>query len=319
MSCGLLIPEQQVYRDVVELMRFADLALFAAKRSGRGRVCIFDTVMDESQRFRQAIETGLRKAIANNELALHYQPIVERESLTAVGFEALLRWFSPEHGSISPAVFIPIAEESNLIEELGEWVVSQALADSRDWPELFVSINFSPRQFKRADFPDWLDAHVAKWRTSPSRIQIEVTETAIFENSERAADILGEVQNRGYRIALDDFGTGYSSLFNIKNFSLNCIKIDKSFIDGLGNDKHCSAIVSSIVHLAQELGLSIIAEGVETHTQCQMLQATGCSHFQGYFFGKAQPALEAARMARDNQRKQTVDGRPRRLATGQLR
>lgn len=309
-SCGLMTPKDQPYRDASELMRFADLALFAAKRGGRERVCIFDAAMDESQRFRQTIEAGLRQAIAGNELDLHYQPIVERDSLNTVGFEALLRWNSPDHGLVSPAIFIPIAEESGLIEDLGEWVVDRALGDCRDWPDLFVSINFSPRQFKRANFIEWLDARVSRAQVAPGNVQIEITETAIFEDTAWAADALHELQNKGYRIALDDFGTGYSSLFNIKNFSLNCLKIDKSFIEGLGKDKHSAAIVSSIVHLARALGLHIVAEGVETEDQCQMLRLTGCSHMQGFLFGKPAAAAQAAEHARNQAGQRDATSRP---------
>ncbi|MCJ2185728.1 putative bifunctional diguanylate cyclase/phosphodiesterase [Novosphingobium beihaiensis] len=293
-SCGLMMPKEQPYRDASELMRFADLALFAAKRDGRERVCVFDGAMDESQRFRQVIEGGLRRAIAEGELSLHYQPIVERDDLKTVGFEALLRWNSPESGPISPAIFIPIAEESGLIDDLGEWVVDHALKDCAGWPDLFVSINFSPRQFKRANFVEWLDARVAHAQVAPRNVQIEITETAIFEDTSWAADVLRELQAKGYRIALDDFGTGYSSLFNIKNFSLNCLKIDKSFIEGLGHDRHSAAIVSSVIHLARALGLYIIAEGVETDEQCQVLRLTGCSHMQGFLFGKPANAAETA-------------------------
>lgn len=313
-SCGLMMPKHQPYRDASELMRFADLALFAAKRGGRERVCLFDSAMDESQRFRQAIEAGLRKAIAGDELALHYQPIVERDNLTTVGFEALLRWNSPEHGLVSPAIFIPIAEESGLIDDLGEWVVDHALNDCREWPDMFVSINFSPRQFKRSNFVEWLDSRLAQMQVNPRNIQIEITETTIFEDTQWAANVLRELQNKGYRIALDDFGTGYSSLFNIKNFSLNCVKIDKSFIEGLGHDKHSAAIVSSIVHLARALGLHIVAEGVETEDQCQMLRLTGCSHMQGFLFGKPAAAAEASELVR-NQARET-NAAPRLKAIG---
>jgi len=295
-SCGLMLPARQPLRSTNELMRCADLALFAAKQGGRGQVRVFDTQMDETNRFRRTIEDGLCKAIARDELALHYQPIVERDALEVVGFEALLRWNSPEHGLVSPSVFIPIAEESRLIDDLGEWVLDRALADSRSWPDLFVSINFSPRQFKRPDFADWLDRRVALARTVPDRVQIEITETAIFEDAERAGHLLSELEQRGYRIALDDFGTGYSSLFNIKNFALSCIKIDKSFIEGLGNDRHSVAIVGSIVHLARALGLSVVAEGVETDAQCQMLRVTGCSHLQGFLFGRAEPLARTAQV-----------------------
>lgn len=297
-SGGLLIPADHPHRDKQEMLRLADLALFAAKRAGRGQVCVFDQAMDDTHRFRQAIEAGLHKAIERNELALHYQPIVERDDLRTVGFEALLRWESAEHGMVSPAIFIPVAEESKLIDELGEWVLDRALQDSREWPDMFVSINFSPRQFKRLDFVEWLDSKVRQRGVSPAQIQIEITETAIFEDSERAADVLRQMQAKGYRIALDDFGTGYSSLFNIKNFSLTCIKIDKSFIEGLGRDKHSAAIVNSVVHLARSLGLNVVAEGVEHEDQCQMLRITGCSHLQGFLFGKAEPAEQAILRAR---------------------
>lgn len=291
-SCGLMLPGDYPSREIMELVRCADLALFAAKQSGRGVVRLFDSEMDETHRFRQQIEAGLRRAIERDELAIHYQPIVERDSLAVVGLEALLRWTSSEHGAVSPSVFIPIAEESQLIDQLGEWVVDRALADSRDWPDLFVSINFSPRQFRRVDFLEWLDGRVAHWGCNPASVQIEVTETAIFEDAERAAAQLQEIESRGYRIALDDFGTGYSSLFNIQKFALSCIKIDKSFIEGLGKDRHSTAIVGSVVHLAKSLGLAVVAEGVESEAQCQMLRVTGCSHLQGYFFGAAQPAVD---------------------------
>ncbi len=291
-SCGLMIPSDYPSREMMELVRCADLALFAAKEAGRGIVRLFDQEMDASQRFRQQVEDGLRHAIERNELVLHFQPIVERNSLEVAGFEALLRWESPDHGMVSPNVFIPIAEESQLIDELGEWVVDQALSESLNWPEMFVSINFSPRQFRRGDFLGWLNGKVAKWGVQPGSVQIEITETAIFEDTDRAVTLLQEIEAAGYRVALDDFGTGYSSLLNIKNFALSCIKIDKSFIDGLGQDRHSTAIVGSVVHLADALGLSVVAEGVESNIQCELLRVSGCSHLQGFLFGRAKPSSE---------------------------
>jgi diguanylate cyclase (GGDEF)-like protein len=299
-SCGLMLPRQHPSREINDLIRCADLALFAAKQRGRGQVCVFDSCMDETYRFRQAIEEGLREALSRNEFELHYQPIVEQGSLSVVGFEALLRWNSSEHGSVSPKVFIPIAEESRLIDRLGDWVLDRALADSRHWPDLFVSINFSPLQFRRPDFLEWLDKRVAHWGADPTQIQLEITETALFEDAEGARRLLQQIEERGYRIALDDFGTGYSSLFNIKNFALNCIKIDKSFIEGLGRDRHSAAIVTSVVHLARALGLSIVAEGVETVEQCQLLRLAGCSHLQGFLFGRAEAAQSASKHLTNN-------------------
>ncbi|MEP7349784.1 MAG: EAL domain-containing protein [Sphingorhabdus sp.] len=268
-----------------DLMRYADLALFAAKREGRNRVCLFDAEMDESVRFRRQIEEGLVSALQSGELKLVYQPIVERNSLAIVGFEALARWESTEHGEIPPRVFIPIAEESGLIWEIGDWTIRRALADCRNWPGLYVSINFSPKQFKQSDLVAKLCGHAFAAGVSHNRIQIEITETAIFDDVERAESILRTLRTLGFRVALDDFGTGYSSLFNIKNFALDCIKIDKSFIDGLGHEASSTAIVRAVTQLAQALGLTVIAEGVETPAQCQALRVIGCSHLQGYLFG----------------------------------
>ena len=285
-SIGIVYPADFPTHDALELKRYADLALFSAKRGQRGRIAEFDARLDASARFRRMIEEGLHHAIAHNEFSLHYQPIVERSSLSIVGFEALLRWTSAEHGPISPTVFIPIAEEGALIHQIGDWVVRQALADSHLWPDQYVSINFSPRQFKRNDLVQSLCEAAEAADVAFERIQIEVTETAVFENVERATTALRQFKDFGFRIALDDFGTGYSSLFHVKNFALDCIKIDKSFIDMVGNEANSMAIVSSIIHLARNLGISVIAEGVETELQCQALRVAGCSNMQGYFFGR---------------------------------
>lgn len=289
-SMGLVLATPSPNNDKIDHMRLADLALYEAKRAGRSQVRLFDASMDESVRFRQSIEAGLRRAIERRELEVVYQPIVARERLDIVGFEALLRWTSDEHGSISPSVFIPIAEESNLIHELGDWVTAEALAECQRWPHQYVSINFSPRQFRRQDFVESLAATVARSGLPAQRVQIEITETAIFDDDLRAAETLQRLRSIGFRIALDDFGTGYSSLFNIRNFALDCLKIDKSFIDGLGREVESAAIVNSVTHLARSLGLGVVAEGVETETQNQALRLAGCSHLQGYYYGRPSSA-----------------------------
>ena len=280
--------------DASDLMRYADMALYAAKRDGRCRIRQFDAGMDESIRFRHKMENGLVTALQSGELHLVYQPIVERGSLAIVGFEALVRWESVEHGTISPTIFVPIAEESGLIHDLGDWVISKALEDCQNWPDQYVSINFSPKQFKKGDIVEKLCKQASKFGICHSRIQVEITETAIFDNVERAAVILNDLQSCGFRVALDDFGTGYSSLFNIKNFALNCLKIDKSFIDELGRDSSSAAIVTAVTHLARALDLTIVAEGVENDLQCQALRLIGCSHMQGYLFGMGS-SVEVAR------------------------
>lgn len=285
-SVGLVVVETGADADPIDVMRRADLALNEAKRAGRGVVRVFDESMDESIRFRRQIESGLSGAIANGELKLVYQPIVAREGLEVVGFEALLRWHSPEYGMISPGMFIPIAEESNLIHELGDWVIDEALKALEAWPGQYVSVNFSPRQFRRQNFVGHVIERAQAHSVEPTRLQIEITETAIFDNAERAADTLYRLRQMGFRVALDDFGTGYSSLYNIRKFALDCLKIDRSFIDGMGRERESAAIVHSIIHLGKALGLEVVAEGVETEAQVQALRVAGCSHMQGYHLSR---------------------------------
>ncbi|THD38053.1 MAG: EAL domain-containing protein [Sphingomonas sp.] len=296
-SVGVVVISGEDDRDPVDVMRRADLALNDAKKSGRGVVRAFDESMDESVRFRRRIEGGLGQAISNGELSLAYQPIVTGDAMEVVGFEALLRWRTEEFGPISPALFIPIAEESNLIHELGDWVLDEALKVLPEWPGQYVSVNFSPRQFRRQNFVGYVMERVQRAGIAPSRVQIEITETAIFDNAERAAETLYKLRQMGFRIALDDFGTGYSSLYNIRKFALDCLKIDKSFIDGMGRERESAAIVQSIVHLGKALGLGVVAEGVETEGQVQALRVAGASHLQGYYFSRPVPAADAKVMA----------------------
>jgi diguanylate cyclase (GGDEF)-like protein len=285
-SIGIAQQEDIKSDDPIDLMRFADIALYDAKKKGGGQVRFFDQSMDESVRFRQSIEDGLRRAINQSELSVLYQPIVDRDNSKIVGFEALLRWDSAEHGSVSPAVFIPIAEETSLIQELGDWVSDQALRASLSWPTQYISINFSPRQFHRTDFAVRLLEQVKAAGVAPQRVQIEITETAIFDDDQGAAETISTLRDMGFRIALDDFGTGYSSLFNIRNFPLDCIKIDKSFVESMGREAQSAAIVNAVSHLARSLGIGVVAEGVETEMQFQALRLSGCTHMQGYLFGE---------------------------------
>jgi predicted signal transduction protein with EAL and GGDEF domain len=297
-SVGVVVIEAGSDTDAIDVMRRADLALNEAKRAGRGVVRVFDETMDESIRFRRQIESGLSGAIANGELTLVYQPIVGGTDLEVVGFEALLRWNSPEYGHISPGMFIPIAEESNLIHELGDWVIDEALRTLQDWPGQYVSVNFSPRQFRRPNFVAHVISRVQHSGVSPMRFQIEITETAIFDDVERAAETLFRLRQMGFRIALDDFGTGYSSLYNIRRFALDCLKIDRSFVDGMGKERESAAIVHSIIHLGRALGMEVVAEGVETEVQLQALRVAGCSHLQGYHLARPMPEDAALALAK---------------------
>jgi diguanylate cyclase (GGDEF)-like protein len=296
-SAGLVVIEGGHDRDSVDVMRRADLALNDAKRGGRGIVRLFDESMDEGIRFRRRVECGLSQAIAKGELSLVYQPIVSRDALEVVGFEALVRWNTQDYGTMSPGTFIPIAEESNLIHELGDWVLHAALEALKCWPGQYVSVNFSPRQFRRPNFVGHIMENVQRAGIEPMRLQIEITETAIFDDAERAAETLYKLRQMGFRIALDDFGMGYSSLYNIRKFALDCLKIDRSFIDGMGRERESAAIVHSIIHLGRALGLGVIAEGVETEAQVQALRLAGASHLQGYFFSPPVGADAALEMA----------------------
>ncbi|WP_242137459.1 GGDEF and EAL domain-containing protein [Sphingomonas sp. TREG-RG-20F-R18-01] len=309
-SIGLIATEPGETRDPVDLMRRADLALNDAKRDGRGIVRVFDDGMDETIRMRRAIETGLSGAIARNELSLAYQPIVGRERLEIVGFEALLRWNTDAHGPISPDVFIPIAEESNLIHEIGDWVLRESLKVLAEWPTQYVSVNFSPRQFRRHNFVARLVEDVQRAGVDPTRVQIEITETAIFDDADRAADTLYKLRQMGFRIALDDFGTGYSSLYNIRKFALDCLKIDRSFIEGMGRERESAAIVQSIIHLGRALGLGVIAEGVESEAQLQSLRVAGCSHMQGFLFSRPVTKAFARQIAVTRFMVDADDGQP---------
>lgn len=295
-SAGVVVVEGDGC-DPIDALRRADLALNDAKRQGRGVSRLFDESMDEGIRFRRRVEAGLGQASEKGELSLVYQPIVSRDALEVLGFEALVRWNTAEYGPISPATFIPIAEESNVIHELGDWILDQALEMLKVFPGQYVSVNFSPRQFRRHNFVGHIMESVERAGVVPGRVQIEITETAIFDDAERAAETLYRLRQMGFRIALDDFGTGYSSLYNIRKFALDSLKIDRSFIDGMGRERESAAIVHSIIHLGRALGLEVIAEGVETEAQVQALRIAGASHLQGYFFSRPVPAEQAMALA----------------------
>ncbi len=296
-SLGLMVVEPGSIGDPIDVMRRTDLALNDAKHCGRGCVRVFDEAMDESIRFRRQIESGLSGAIEKGELKLVFQPIVARDQLEVTGFEALIRWCSPEYGMVSPGLFIPIAEESNLIHELGDWVIDRAVETLKTWPGQYVSVNFSPRQFRRHNFVGHVMERVTNAGVEPGRFQIEITETAIFDDVDRAAETLFKLRQMGFRIALDDFGTGYSSLYNIRRFALDCLKIDRSFVDGMGRERESAAIVHSIIHLGHALGMEVVAEGVETKAQLQALRLAGCSHMQGYFISRPIDAEDALVLA----------------------
>jgi diguanylate cyclase (GGDEF)-like protein len=275
-----------------ELLRRADLALYNAKETGRNCLRAFTPKMDDSARKRSEIDAGLRKALAEDSLTLVYQPIIDPINGQPIGYEALVRWTDPEMGVVSPAIFVPIAEETGLIIQMGEWVIRKAISECATWPSGIVSINLSTRQFQSMSMIDFISTEAAKYGLDHNRIQLEITETALFDDSALAAEILIEMRRRGMRIALDDFGTGYSSLVNLKDFEIDCIKIDQSFVATLGTDNQASAIVTAVTSLARSLGLKVVAEGVESELQVQALRLVGCQLMQGFYYSAPMNAAD---------------------------
>jgi len=292
-SASIGVAIQGSSQSEITLMRHADLALYAAKREGRNRFRVYDIAIDKAAKHRLSLENGLERAMRAGQFKMAYQPIVEARGGEIMGFEALIRWDSPEHGAMSPAEFVPVAEETGLILELGDWVTRQAFKDCRRWDGPYVSVNLSARQFLRHNVAERILKFAEDADLPATKIQIELTETAIIDDVERAASTLRTLRSAGVRIALDDFGTGYSSLVYLNQFAIDCIKIDKSFVDNITRDHQSAIIVASVAKLAASLGMSVVAEGVETDAQRQILIATGCGFLQGYHFAKPMTARAA--------------------------
>ena len=275
-----------------QLLRNADLALYRAKTEGRGIYRFFQQEMDQKMQERRQFERDLREALRNCEFAVHYQPLVKATTEEICGFEALLRWHHPVRGMVPPSVFIPIAEETGMIVELGEWVLRQACREAAAWPEkLKIAVNVSAKQFKAQNFMDVVERALASAGMSPRRLELEVTESLMFDDEGQAFDTLRLLQDIGVRIALDDFGTGYSSLSNLRKFPFDKIKIDRSFVSDLSvANLDALAVVRSVAQLGVSLGMSTTAEGVETKEQFEQVRAEGCTEIQGYYICKPSPA-----------------------------
>jgi diguanylate cyclase (GGDEF)-like protein len=275
-----------------DIMRYADMALYRAKNEGRNRACIYDAAMDADLSNRKLLEGDLREAIDNNGLRLLYQPIVNKSGEVVLGVEALCRWTHPTRGEIGPSEFIPVAEHSGLIIELGAWVLRRACLDGKAWPELTVSVNVSPLQFRRSDFVDLVERTLAETRFDPARLEIELTESVLLGNVDTAEDAMLRLKALGVRLALDDFGTGYSSLLYLRRYPFDKLKIDRSFVHSIEKAADAAAIVHAVVSLGRGLGMKVTAEGVETADQQLFLRAAGVHSMQGYRFGKAAPPEE---------------------------
>jgi len=283
--------------DPDQLLKNADLALYRAKTDGRGTYRYFESEMDARAQARRTLELDLRAAIAHGEFELHYQPILDLRTNTVVSVEALVRWNHPERGRVSPLDFIPLAEETGLIVQIGEWVLRQACGEAARWPRhVSVAVNLSPAQFKSRGLLSTIINAVAISGLEPRRLELEITESVLLQDGETTLATLHGLRQFGVRISMDDFGTGYSSLSYLRSFPFDKIKIDSSFIKELATHNDSMAIVRAVTGLGKSLGITTTAEGVETSEQLMLLRAEGCSEIQGFLFSRPLPAAGIERL-----------------------
>jgi diguanylate cyclase (GGDEF)-like protein len=302
-SIGIAIaPRDGVDSD--EILRSADLALYAAKSGGRGSFRFFEPEFDQLLHARRNLEQDMRSALVNGEFELHYQPFIDVASGETSGFEALLRWNHPQRGMVPPVKFIPLAEETGLIVPLGEWVLRTACAEAAKWPgDLKIAINLSPAQFRSPELVPVILHALASAGVAPQRLELEVTETAIMHDSTAVFTALGQLHDLGVRIALDDFGTGYSSLSFLQRFPFDKVKIDRSFVNELaGPADEARRIARAVVRFAVSLGKTTTAEGVETEEQLDILCAEACVEAQGFYFSRPVNGAKVAEMIKGRAR-----------------
>jgi len=304
-SIGIALAPQHGI-DLDQILKNADLAMYAAKSAGRRTWRFFEPAMDAHVKARRILETDLRKAIADQALEVYYQPCLSLHSNRITGCEALLRWRHPERGMISPAEFIPIAEETGLINQLGEWVLATACAEATTWPDdISLAVNVSPVQFRSGTLALKIVAALAASGLPASRLELEITEAVLIRDDDAALEVLHQLRAIGVRIALDDFGTGYSSLSYLQRFPFDKIKIDRCFVNDLA-EQGGSSIVQAVVNIAAARRMTTTAEGVETQRQQEMLRALGCTEMQGYLFSPPKPAAEAKRILLSHRALQTA-------------
>jgi diguanylate cyclase (GGDEF)-like protein len=285
-----------------ELLREAEIAMVRAKGDPSGRYALFEPSMSDQTMDRIDMENDLRRALERGELRVHYQPLVDLASDRIVGFEALVRWQHPVRGLVPPLAFIPLAEETGLIVPLGRWVLETACRQAVRWhasrpggPRLLMSVNLSARQFVQPDLVDQVDTILAETGMDPTLLELEITESVVMDQSEAGVRTLSRLRDMGVRLVLDDFGTGYSSLSYLRHLPLDTIKIDRTFVAGLDGQADRS-IVEAVISLAHGLRISVVAEGIETEDQFEMLRAMGCDVGQGYLFARPMAAADAGRL-----------------------
>jgi EAL domain-containing protein (putative c-di-GMP-specific phosphodiesterase class I) len=277
------------------MMRNADLALYRAKDAGGGEHCVYEPTLHAEAEERRQLESSLRFATDKGELLLNYQPVVDSNREHVVGFEALVRWQSPEHGFVSPVKFIPLAEDTRLIVPIGEWVMREACREAVKWPDpIKVSVNVSGEQLLEPGFSNTVVRALSDSGLPAGRLEVEVTESIFVRDAQIARQALEEIMALGCTIALDDFGTGYSSLGYLRAIRFSTIKIDRSFVQGAAqNSPESLAIIRAVVAMCDSLEMTTTAEGVETASEAALIRDMGCTKIQGYYFGRPMPAAEA--------------------------
>jgi diguanylate cyclase (GGDEF)-like protein len=286
--------------NIDEMLKAADLAMYRAKEDGRGATGpgtyrIFDPAMDEAAQSTLRLKSDLRRALGQNEFELHYQPIVSTESNQVKSFEALLRWRHPKLGLLGPNIFLPMAESTGLIVQIGDWIIREACREAKNWPtDIKVAVNLSPIQFQRGAIVPTVVSALAEAELPPGRLELEITESVLLDKTERNLRTLENLRELGVKISMDDFGTGYSSLSYLRNFPFDKIKIDQSFVRSLSQDGRSMTIVSAIAGLGQSFGITTVAEGVETEDQIECLTMKGCTELQGRYYSMPVPPNEIA-------------------------
>ncbi|WP_336488460.1 sensor domain-containing protein [Methylobacterium nigriterrae] len=302
MSVGIAMAMRDA-DDVDRLLRDADTALYHAKGNGRGQACLFEPAMDDTAKARRLLERELREALAEGAFELHYQPLVDLGSGAVTGVEALLRWRHPERGLIAPATFIAVAEETGLIVPIGEWALNQACRDASGWDtDVSVAVNVSAVQLRHRSFAQVVLMALAASGLRPERLEIEITESVLLDDTEANLETLHLLRRTGIRIAMDDFGTGYSSLSYLRRFPFDKIKIDRSFVRDAGLAPDAAAIIRALVSLGASLGITTLVEGIETEEQLAAVRAEGCQEMQGFLFSPPRPAHEIAALLREERR-----------------
>jgi diguanylate cyclase (GGDEF)-like protein len=286
------------------LLRDADAAMYRAKERGKGRWELFDEVMRATALERLEIENALHRAVDRGELRVHYQPVISLREQRCTGAEALIRWAHPERGLLTPKQFIDLAEESGLIVPVGQWVIEEACRRSRQWravygPSFVVSVNLSGRQLSNPELAENVTAALDRTGADPAGLCFEITESVLMDDVATTIGAISALKGLGVTLSIDDFGTGYSSLGYLKRFPVDAVKVDRSFIDGLGADPEDSAIVAAVVSLGHALGLTVIAEGVETERQLAELCTLGCDAAQGYLFARPGPGDDLTALVDD--------------------